>query len=60
VIGPAVNFAAGLEGSCCELGVDLVLSDAFARPCAAAEYRRLGQYRLPGIGRPIEPSFEGA
>jgi len=31
-----------------------VLSDAFARLCAAPEYHRLGEYRLPGIARPVE------
>jgi adenylate cyclase len=54
VIGPAVNLAARLERLCRELGLDLVLSDAFARLCAAPEYHRLGEYRLPGIARPVE------
>ena len=54
VIGPAVNLAARLERLCRELGLDLVLSGAFARLCAAPEYHRLGEYRLPGIKRPVE------
>jgi adenylate cyclase len=54
VIGPAVNLAARLERLCRELGLDLVLSDAFARLCSAPEYRRLGEYRLPGIKRAVE------
>jgi adenylate cyclase len=54
VIGPAVNLASRLERLCRELGLDLVVSDAFVRLCAPAEYRRLGAYQLPGIGRPVE------
>ncbi|MGH6898681.1 MAG: adenylate/guanylate cyclase domain-containing protein [Geminicoccaceae bacterium] len=54
VIGPAVNLAARLEGLCRELGLDLVLSDAFARLCAAFEFHPLGAYQLAGIGRPVE------
>jgi adenylate cyclase len=54
VIGPAVNLAARLERLCRELNLDLVLSDAFARLCAAPEYHSLGEHRLPGIKRPVE------
>jgi adenylate cyclase len=54
VIGPAVNLAARLEELCRELGLDLVLSNAFARLCADSEYHCLGEHRLRGIGTPIE------
>jgi class 3 adenylate cyclase len=62
VIGPAVNLAAGLERLCRELGVDLALSDAFARLCAAVEYHIGPQDQLPGTGRPVEmfTTFERA
>src|SRR5262245_40361537 len=54
VVGPAVNLAARLEGLCRELGLNLVVSDAFAGMCRACEYRSLGKHSLVGINRPVE------
>jgi adenylate cyclase len=54
IIGPAVNLTSRLERLCRELGLDLVVSDIFARLCSACEYRPLGAYRLAGIGREVE------
>ena len=54
IIGPAVNLTSRLERLCRELGLDLVVSDIFARLCSACEYRSLGAYRLAGIGREVE------
>jgi adenylate cyclase len=54
VIGPAVNLTSRLEGLCRTLGLDLLVSDAFAGMCTGADYRSLGEYRLAGISRPVE------
>jgi len=54
VIGPAVNLASRLERLCRELGLDLVVSDAFVRLSDAPGYHLLGSYRLSGIARPVE------
>jgi adenylate cyclase len=54
VIGPAVNLTSRLERLCRELGLDLVVSGTFAGMCAACAYRKLGEHRLDGIGKPVE------
>lgn len=54
VIGPAVNLAARIEGLCRTLARDLLISDDFARLCAAAPLRSLGLHRLEGVARPVE------
>ena len=47
-IGPAVNLAARLEKLAGGLGRTVVVSDAFARHCAA-ELTPLGEFALPGF-----------
>ena len=54
VIGPAVNLTSRLERLCRVLGLDLVVSGAFAGMCAACAYRPLGEHQLDGIGKPVE------
>jgi adenylate cyclase len=54
VVGPAVNLTSRLERLCRDLGLDLLISDTFARMCACADYRSLGMHHLTGISRAVE------
>jgi adenylate cyclase len=54
VVGPAVNLTSRLERLCRGLGLDLLISDTFARICACADYRSLGTHHLIGISRRVE------
>jgi adenylate cyclase len=56
VIGPAVNQATRLEGLCRELGLNLLISDSFARaaPALAPKLRSVGRHRLRGVREPQE------
>lgn len=53
VIGPAVNEAARMEAKCGELGVDILLSDAFVAGLPSRDgIVALGDHSLRGVGRP--------
>ncbi|MEM9443002.1 MAG: adenylate/guanylate cyclase domain-containing protein, partial [Pseudomonadota bacterium] len=55
VIGPAVNLASRIEGLCPELGIDLLISEAFKQNLHAdIALESQGQHRLKGIPDEIE------
>jgi adenylate cyclase len=54
VIGPAVNLASRIEGLCPELGVDLLMSEAFKDHLdPGMALTRLGEHRLKGIKQKV-------
>ena len=53
VIGPTVNEVARLEGLTKELGHPVLVTESFARNISA-DWIRLGQHTLRGVGEPIE------
>lgn len=55
VIGPAVNITSRMEDQCRRLGLNILISDAFAELCSpSVPLRSLGMHRLADIARPIE------
>ena len=55
IIGPAVNMTSRMERLCRRLGLDILISDSFARLCVAQPpLRSLGTHRLEDIARPVE------
>ena len=54
VIGPAVNETARVEGLCKELGVPLLITDAFRAAAARDDLVSLGHHTLRGVAKPVE------
>jgi adenylate cyclase len=53
VIGPAVNEASRVESLCKELGVPLLVTDAFRRAAGEIALAPLGLHRLRGVADPV-------
>lgn len=52
VIGPDVNLASRIEGTCARLGRRVVASSAFASRAAAVRWESLGTHALKGVPEP--------
>ncbi|MEZ4316146.1 MAG: adenylate/guanylate cyclase domain-containing protein [Myxococcota bacterium] len=54
VIGRPVNEVSRVESLCKELGVPLLLTDAFVTAAGHPDVRALGRHRLRGVREPVE------